>query len=210
MLRLTTDAELAADADNIELLGATHPLVLVAAQHVGLSGVSTASFRVRSDLVPPGRYPIAIYGWTRFDTRDTLTLRYISTDQDVEAVADSLLAMALDGDHEATIESKDVELLEQRHHMEWCSARDRHVSRAHTAAAQRVASLHAQRDRQLRTLEENASKVIDAKIMKMRQSQMASAREKYDRLIAQHQKAVGGAELVTRHLATAMLEVVAP
>ncbi|WCI09661.1 helicase-related protein [Arthrobacter sp. OVS8] len=151
-LRLTTDAELAANEDDVELLGATHPFVLVAAEHAALSGVPTASLRVRSDLVPPGRYPVAVHSWTRFDARDTLTLRYISTDPSVEAVADVLLAMAVDGDPQAAMGSRQGELLEQRHHVEWELARDNHVTRAKAAGAQRVASLRAQRDRQLRVV----------------------------------------------------------
>ena len=210
VLRLTTDAELAADEDDVELLGATHPIVLVAAQHATLSGVPRASLRVRSDLVPPGRYPVAVHSWTRFDSRDTLTLRYVSTDASVEAAADALLAMAVDGDPQTSLGATQAEMLEQRHHIEWEAARNKHVARAKAAGAQRVASLRAQRDRQLRVVEENASKVSDAKIVKMRQSELAAIQEKFDRLIAQHERAVTGADLITKQLATALLEVEAP
>lgn len=209
-LRLTTDAELAADDDEVELLGPTHPIVLAAAQHAVLSGVPRASLRVRSELVPPGRYPIAVHSWTRFDSHDTLTLRYVSTDPSVEAVADALLAMAVDGESEAGLGTTQVEMLEQRHHTEWQLARDKHVARAKAAGAQRVASLRAQRDRQLRVVEESASKVSDARIVKMRQSELATIQEKFDRLIAQHERAVSGSDLITKQLATAILEVEAP
>ena len=68
----------------------------------------------------------------------------------------------------------------------------------------------AQRDRQLRVVEENASKVSDAKIVKMRQSELAAIQDKFDRLIAQHERAVTGSDLITKQLATALLEVEAP
>jgi superfamily II DNA or RNA helicase len=210
VLRLTTDSELAANEDDVELLGATHPIVLAAAQHAALAAVPTASLRVRSDLVPPGCYPVAVHSWTRFDSRDTLTLRYVSTDASVEAAADALLAMAVDGDLRAGLAPVQAEMLEQRHHVEWVSARDKHVARAKAAGAQRVASLKAQRDRQLRVVEENAGKVSDAKIVKMRQGELAAVQEKFDRLIARHQRAVTGADLITKQLATALLEVEAP
>ncbi|MFF2031101.1 helicase-related protein [Arthrobacter sp. NPDC058192] len=209
-LRVTTEAELAADEDEVELLGATHPLVLAAAQRAALSGAPTASLRVRSDLVPPGRYPLAVHGWTRFDSRDTLTLRYVSTDPIVEAAADALLATAVDGDPDSSVGPSQADALGQRHHVEWEAARDRHVSHAKAAGAQRVASLRAQRDRQLRVVEESARKVNDSKIVKMRQSELASIQEKFDRLIEQHQRALTGADLITKHLATVLLEVEAP
>lgn len=210
VLRLTTDAELAADDDDVELLGATHPIVLAAAQHAALSGVPMASLRVRSELVPPGHYAVAVHSWTRFDSHDTLTLRYVSTDPSVEAAADTLLAMAVDGDPHARLSPIQAEALEQRHHAEWQSARDKHVARARAAGVQRVASLRTQRDRQLRVVKENASKVNDAKIVKMRMSELAAIQDKFDRLIDQHERAVNGSDLMTRPLAIAILEVEAP
>ena len=50
----------------------------------------------------------------------------------------------------------------------------------------------------------------DAKIVKMRQSELATIQEKFDRLIAQHERAATGSDLVTRQIATALLEVEAP
>jgi len=209
-LRFTTDAELAADEDDVELLGATHPIVLAAAQHAALSGVPRASLRVRSQQVPPGRYPVAVHSWTRLDSRDTLTLRYISTDPLVEAAAGALLAMAVDNDSKETLSPPELEMLEQRHHIEWEAARGKHVARAKAAGAQRVASLKAQRDRQLRVVEESASKVSETKIVKMRQSELAAIRDKFDRLIEQHERAVTGSDLMTKPLANVLLEVETP
>lgn len=208
-LRLTTGAALA-DEDDVELLGSTHPLVLVAAQCAALSGSPTASLRVHSGLVPPGRYPIAIHGWTRFDSRDSLTLRYISTDPNVEAAAGTLLAMAEDGSPTASIGPVEADELDQRHHLEWESSRDKHVARAMTAGTQRVASLRAQRDRQLLAIQERTNGVRDSNIVRMYQSELANVKDKFDRLIAQHESAVTGSDLVTRQIATAILEVVAP
>ncbi|MEW2144174.1 helicase-related protein [Micromonospora vinacea] len=210
VLRVTTDPELAADDTDVELLSATHPLVLLAAQHAALPGAPTASLRVRSDVVPPGGYPIAVHAWTRLDVRDSLTLRYITTDPAVEAAAGSLLALAIDGDGGLTLSQFEVDVLEQRHQREWEVAREQHVARARAAGAQRVASLRAQRDRQLRVVKENADKVSDPKIVKMRQSELIAVRDKFDRLIAQHDRAVTGADLITRHLTNVFLEVEAP
>ncbi|MCW3842502.1 DEAD/DEAH box helicase [Micromonospora yasonensis] len=210
VLRVTTDPELAADDTDVELLSATHPLVLLAAQHAALPGAPMASLRVRSDVVPPGSYPIAVHAWTRLDVRDSLTLRYISTDPAVEVAADSLLTLAVDGDASVALYESDVDALEQRHQREWEVARNQHVARARAAGAQRVASLRAQRDRQLHVVQENADKVSDPKIVKMRQSELIAVRDKFDRLIAQHERAVTGADLITRHLATVSLEVEAP
>jgi hypothetical protein len=59
-------------------------------------------------------------------------------------------------------------------------------------------------------VEETASKVRDAKIVKMRQSELAAIQDKFDRLIEQHERAVNGSDLITKPLAIALLEVEAP
>ncbi|MEV6927605.1 SNF2-related protein [Dactylosporangium sp. NPDC051485] len=207
VLQLTTDPELAADDDAVELLAPTHPLVVAAAKHAALIDVPVASLRVRSNLVPPGRYPVAIHAWTRLDSHDTLTLRYISTDPQAEAAAGELLANATDGDSGHTVSSSDSDALDQRHHTEWASARDTHETRARAAATQRAASLRAQRDRQLKVIEESASRVSDPNILRMRQGERVAVEEKFDRLIAQHERAP---DLLTRQLATVLLEVAKP
>lgn len=207
VLRLTTDPDLATDDDDVELLAPTHLLVMAAAEHAALSDVPFASLRVRSAAVPPGRYPVAVHAWTRLDSRDTLTLRYISMASQVEAVAGELLAKATDGDPGQIIAPADTDALDHRHHSEWASARETHEQRACAAAAQRVASLRAQRDRQLKVIDESARRVSDPNILRMRQSERAAVQEKFDRLIAQHERTP---DLVTRQLATVLLEVVKP
>ncbi|RYF60049.1 MAG: helicase [Comamonadaceae bacterium] len=208
-IRVSTDATLAED-NEVELVSATHPLVSVAASHAAFTTLSTASLRVRSDLVAPGIYPIAVHSWTRIDTRDTLTLRYISLDPDVETAADRLLASAVDGDPDTTVGPAESDLLEQRHFAEWESARAKHISRSSAAGAQRVASLQAQQDRQVHFLEEAMGVVQDPKILKMRRSELVSVRAKFDRLIEQQRRAESRADLLSHHIATAILEVIAP
>ncbi|GAA1376643.1 DEAD/DEAH box helicase [Catellatospora chokoriensis] len=206
-LYLTTDPELASDDDNIELLAPTHPLVMAAAASAALAGVPFASMLVQSNLVPPGQYPIAVHAWTRLGTADTLTLRYISTDPDVEAAAGVLLAQAVDGDPDSVVPTVDMDALDLRHHLEWSAARDKHRARAGALADQRMASLRAQRDLQVQAVERNASKVDDPNILRMRRGELARIREKFHRLIAQHERVP---DLLTRQLATVLLEVVKP
>ncbi|WP_140425744.1 DEAD/DEAH box helicase [Cryobacterium sp. N19] len=209
VLKVTTNAELA-DTDDVELLGATHPLVLVSSQHAALANSPTVALRAQSNLVAPGTYPLAIYSWTRFDSRDSMTLRYISTSPEVEAAAGGLLAVALDADSNAFVSRAETDALDERHHTEWEYARETHVARATASAKQRVASLRAQRDRQLSTVELQATNVSEPNIVRMRESELSNIQDKFDRLIAQHERAIAGSDLVTKRLAVVVLEVVKP
>ena len=95
--------------------------------------------------------------WTRLDARDSLTLRYVSTDPQVEAHAGALLAerstaapISVSG-----LAPDDLDALAERHNAEWQAARETHVARAGAVAEQRIASLRAQRDSQTRAIEES-------------------------------------------------------
>jgi ATP-dependent helicase HepA len=211
VLRLTTDPALGADEPNVELLTTTHPLVLAAAYRTAFtSGAPTASLRVRTDIVPAGKYLISIHAWTRLQVRDSLTLRYIALDPAVEAAADKLLPIADDGDFDTQISPTELSALEVQLHSDWDAARQEHVAHVRDSAAQRVAALRAQRDRQLNIKDANLLFVTDPKIRRMRESERAALQDNYDRMIASVERAASGADLLTRHLATVMLEVALP
>lgn len=210
VLRMTIDPGIAADEDDVELIAPTHPLVLTAAASAKLDGVPQAALKVHSGLVPPGVYPVAIHAWTRLDARDSLTLRYISTHPQVEANAGALLTAAVDRDPGTTsqwLTPEDLDALDERHHAEWQAARETHVARARALAEQRIASLRAQRDSQVRAIGESLRDVTDPRILRMRRSELDSARDRFDRLIKQHDRIP---DLTTRPLATVLLEVVQP
>ncbi|MET7668181.1 helicase-related protein [Micromonospora luteifusca] len=209
VLRLTIDPGIAADEDDVELISPTHPLVLTAATGAALDAVPWATLKVHSTAVPPGVYPVAIHGWTRLDARDSLTLRYVSTDPQVEAHAGALLAAAVDGgpDLGSGLTPDDLDALAERHNAEWQAARETHVARAGAVAEQRIASLRAQRDSQMRAIEESLRDVTDPRILRMRNSELNSVRDRYDRLIKQHDRKP---DLTTRAFATVLLEVAQP
>lgn len=206
VLNLTTDPDVAADLPDVELLNNTHPLVRTAAQHAALPGTAFSSLRVRTEALAPGTYPVAIHGWTRLDVRDSFTFRYVSTDPKVESVAVELITAADDG-MDSTLDTAVAEALDARHHGEWSRARAEHVDRATTAARQRAASFRAQRDGRLAVIKRAEANAADAKIRRMRQSEAATVQSEFDSLIAAQDRAAKGADLVTRHIATILLEV---
>jgi ATP-dependent helicase HepA len=209
-MRMTTSQELAADDTEVELLDSTHPLVRMAARHTTLSSTPVTAGRVRSADAAPGVYPIAIYTWTHIDVHDRTALRYVSINPAMEELAPTLLGDATEVDNPIRPTTADEDLLAQRHLDQWRRAHTIHVERVAEASGRRVAALRAQLDRRVRWLEGSVAYAADLKIVKMRESELTGIRDEFSRLIARHDRAASSADVIARHLATVVLEVVAP
>ncbi|WP_454729186.1 helicase-related protein [Cellulosimicrobium protaetiae] len=207
VLRLTTDPELVEGSDDVELLGPTHPLVRVAAQNARPDRATETSMRVASNLLPAGFYDIGVYGWTHVTRRERFTLRYVSTDPRCEAHAAELLANATAGELQRN--SNAHKLLEERHHDAWSKERAKHVERTLTLLERQARNLTTRHDRRARRLESRASAVADANIQTMTRGQIVNEASALERQLDDLNRARMSVDLLSRHLGTVHLEVVA-
>ncbi len=208
-LRMTTDAALAEESDDIELLGPIHPLVRVAAASAQATGPVQSTLRVTSALVPPGRYPVAVYAWTRFGARVSLTLRFVAEVPQIEENAAALLAASSGGDAPALDEAA-TRMLDRRHAALWAETRATHRDREAVSTGRRIAALTAQRARRLAVVGRQLDAATHPDIAVMKAGELRAAGAAFDRLLNAQKQAGGRADLTARHLANVLLEVVAP
>ncbi len=208
VLRLTTDPDLVEGEPDVELLGPTHPLVRVAAEGARLERQVTASMRVASDLVPPGRYEIAVHGWTHVGRRDRFGLRYVSQDPLCEQHAAELLAEADDAAQPRAASGADA--LERRHHELWRREKERHVEASSTLLDRQARNLRARHARRVLSLESRGATVTDPGIQAMTRRQIENEQLNLDRQLEELEEARTSADVIARHLATVTLEVVTP
>ena len=209
VLGLTTDPGLAEDADGVELLGPTHPLVRVAARAAQTGGPVVAGLYATSSDVPPGRYAVGIYAWTRFGLHTALTLRFVAEDPRVEERASELLAGAVDGDP-ATFDAATRVALDRRHARLWADTRVEHRQRQAASTGRRAAALIAQRLRRLGAIQRQFDSATHPDIAAMKAGELRAAEVAFDRLLAAQDRAAGRADVTAQHLADVLLEVVAP
>lgn len=209
VLGLTTDPGLAQDADDVELLGPTHPLVRVAAVKAKAKGPMVAALRAVSSDVPAGRYAIGIYAWTRFGLHTALTLRFVAEDPQVEENASQLLAGAVDG-HLSEAAEMTTAALDRRHAGLWAEARTEHKKRHTTSTGRRTNALKAQKARRLSGIRRQLDAASHPDIAAMKAGELRAAEVAYDRLLSAQDRSAGRADLTAQHLAVVLLEVVAP
>lgn len=209
VLSMTTDPELTEEAGNVELLSSSHPLVLLAARRFHLSDPVHVSAVVTSKEVEPGDYPVAVYAWTRFGVRDSLTYRFVAENEAIEERAASLLAACTDsgGKH---IEEVQSARLDERHATVWTQARAKHQSQHIAAVERRTVALSSQKARRLSIIERQLESATHPDIIVMKAGERTSAEASFDRLISAQRQAASRADLASRHVASILLRVVAP
>ncbi|KRD41334.1 hypothetical protein ASE38_17150 [Cellulomonas sp. Root930] len=209
VLSMTTDPDLAEEADDIELLGPTHPLVRVAARAAQFAGPVQATLGVVSDRVPPGRIPVGIYAWTRFGSRNSLTFRFVAQGHDVEEWASELLSAAVSANVPPLDEAAATEL-DHRHALLWAEALTKHRDQQAASVERRTAALTSQKARRLEGIRRQLDAATHSDIAAMKAGELRAAGAAFDRLLDAQKQAAGRADLTGRLLANVLLEVVAP
>jgi hypothetical protein len=203
--RMTFDPGLA-DADDIELLSPSHPLVRAAAKFVGEPhGTVSASVTAASAELPSGRYPFAVYGWTTLGIRDEFEIRVLTPKptQD-DAVARALLTADTGS---ATASDADVPVLEAAHYDAWVSARAEHIEQTRVYVAAQLASLKLSHRARVAQLEDQIAAATHPNIVRMHEGTLRSAEDDYSSRTKELDLAAERCDVTTVLLCTGVLEV---
>jgi ATP-dependent helicase HepA len=203
--RMTFDPELA-DADDVELLSPSHPLVRAAARFVGEPrGTTSVSLSVASAELPPGRYPFAVYGWTTLGIRDEFELRVLTP----HPAQDDVVARALltAGTGSATASDADAEVLDSAHYDAWALARAEHMERTRVHVAAQIASLKLSHRARVAQLEDQIATATHPNIVRMYEGTLRSAQDDYLSRTKELELAAERCDVTTVLLCSGVLEV---
>lgn len=206
-LTLTFDAATAADRRDIAFINPTHPLARQAAQAVNPDAPPLCILRAVTDKVAPGRYPYAICRWQKLGLKDDFAFQPLCTDP---ALADHLLTLLASAEAGATsqpLTTDEETALEQVHYRLWSDARAEHIEQVQQVALNRIASLDTTHTARLVVLEEQRDSAADARIRRMRESQIEAARRDYERRATELRKAPDQADVMSEAVAFGVLIV---
>lgn len=207
-LPITFDAACAAQHPEATFVMPLHPLVKQAAAAVDVRQPIMTALKAGSKSVPAGRYGFAIYQWQFRGIREDLVLMPISQPESVAQHIGRLLENAVDADTPAHVEAGDREALDEEHYRRWFDARTDHRSRTNELVRFRRESLSTSHHARMALLNEQFGKTDDAKIRRMRQSQIATAEADYARRTADLDAAVDTADIVWTPVAYGTLTIV--
>lgn len=204
--KLTLDPSLAVN-DDVELLSTAHELVRAAARRIGVpTPDSRVSLRVESDLVPPGRYPFAVYGWKTLGVRDNFELTIVTPRDEVAGQFTDLLLAAVDG--EFGLSAEQAEVVEALHYETWAEARSRHVESTRVHVATQLASLQLSHKARTAQLEDQLAEASHPNIVRMQEGKLRRAQEDFARRRDELQRAETRCDVTASRICQGVLEVV--
>ena len=160
-----------------------HPLVRQAARYQDRSETAHVSLTVSSRSLPADEYPFALYHWRKAGVRVDDTLIAITTDSVMDGTLMQLLPGAIDAHTEARVFDEASNVLDRRHHGEWSAARANHVAENRELVQHRLQSLKVSHQARCKLLEDQVQRATDDKIRRMKESELARARNDYEQRV---------------------------
>ncbi|MDO9576171.1 MAG: helicase-related protein, partial [bacterium] len=208
-LTVTFESECAIQHPEAVFIMPLHPLVKQAANSFDGGGKIVTVLKVKSELVPPGKYEFSIYQWQFYGIKEDLVLRPIASSEAVTAHLTELLEKA-EAVQEDKVEDKEISVwdnLDEQHYKLWSAAREKHRQKTRDLAKYRRESLSISHRARINLLEEQLRKSDNEKIKKMKQSQLATADADYSRRLQDLDIAVERADITATPVAYGILYV---
>lgn len=210
---ITFDSECAMEERKALFITPVHPLTLQAARHLSRNpDMVRCALRVSDDSVEPGVYPFAVYEWKFEGIRPELQLVSVCERTEVEEMLFEYLEQGIPDDsapalpHDAEM-TPILQQLESRQRQKWEARLDEHRQSTARHCDVRRASLKHSFDQKIATLEHQLNEATSSNIQKMREGQLARARTKKDRKLAEVEAEQQKADIHTRCVAVGVVRV---
>ena len=210
-LSITFESDCATEHPDAAFVMPLHPLAKQAAAALlsDMDQKAVAKLKVQTNEVPAGRYEFVIYQWQFHGIREDQALKPIASSDAVTPHLARLLEKAVDAATEGQDDNDSPvwDELEAQHYQLWSAAHAEHRQRTQELAAYRRESLSTSHRARIGLLNEQLGHANDAKIRRMRQSQIDSAEADYARRIQELDRAIERADVVHEPVACGVLIV---
>lgn len=207
-LALTFDAATAADRRDIAFITPNHPLARQAAQAIEPATPVISNLSVTVCDLPLGRHPYAIYRWRKLGIKEDFTFQPVCADPSVADRMLELLESSRSGESDPPITPDEEYDLEQTHHRLWSDARAEHIEQISYVSQTRLASLDATHTARISLLEEQRNNATDARIRRMREAQIETAKRDYERRARELREATEQGDIIAEAVVFGTITVV--
>ncbi|MEI6268264.1 MAG: SNF2-related protein [Methylococcaceae bacterium] len=207
-LALTFNQETAVERRDLIFITPTHPLTQQAALSVEPLSPLFCNLGVKSDKVPTGRYPYAIYRWRKLGIKEDFTFQPVCTHPELTGYMLELFekAMPVNNDN-LHISSEQENLLEKSHYQLWLDTRATHIEQVAQQASSRLASLKTTHAARITLLEEQRDNMTESRIRRMRVAQIDAAIRDYQVHADKLEQAPKQADLLAEVVAFGILTI---
>ncbi|WP_295429214.1 helicase-related protein, partial [uncultured Thiodictyon sp.] len=207
-LAITFDQATADEQRLIAFITPMHPLARQAAEAEEPAAVLTCNLTAQTNVVPPGRYPFAIYRWRRIGLKDDFTFQPICLDPRLNEHILEFLEAAISSEPGPNAIAIDEEsALEEAHYRLWSNSRAQQIEQVINLARAQIASLDATHAARVLLLNDQFNTATDARIRRMREAQIAAATRDYERRRTALSRAADFGEILAEPVVVGLLEL---
>lgn len=198
----------AADADSKAFfITPMHPLVKQAAMYFAAGETVNIHIEYYSPELPVGKYDFSVYAWNYVGMQHKFKVVPVCENDDISNSFNDILL-------ESTISASNVQLnkdvlsvLESKHVNLWQTERETYISEVKNTANYKLESIGNNYRSRKRVFEQRMHDISDEKIVRMYQSELLTATEKYNRLVGEINDQIQRADIHTSLVAQGVLEI---
>jgi ATP-dependent helicase HepA len=206
-LRVTFEPAAADEDRSATFITPTHPLARQAAKCFEPADTLACSLSAQSLNIAPGRYPFAIYRWKVMGETESFVFQPVCDSGDHAKALLELLENSTATQDTIAMTAIEEERLEAIHYQTWMSRRADHIESVTQSAKVRKASLKASHQARVALLEEQIVQATDARIRRMKESQLDAANRDFERRSQELERVSGQAEIVAEVAVVGVLVV---
>lgn len=206
-LAITFHQESASKDKNAFFITAMHPLVKQAAMHFATIVPAYISLSYTSDSIPKGEYAFSIYAWNYVGARSRFRLVAVSENDTISDEIFDFLANGTDAPPVKNDFSARWQILEMRQISMWNKERQNFIEDVNLSASYKLASLEGNFKYRKRGLERQISKARDESIIRMKQSELENAKERYAVKVASIKQQIAQSDIHTSLIANGVIHI---
>ncbi len=202
--KITFNGQYAAEHQDIVFIMPTHPLVKQALSCFEDEPVFT-SLKAHTTSIPEGTYPFIIFEWLYKGVKPDNKLQVITADNLPNNVFLEAIYNAYNGNLDATTVNQSS--LEKLHFQIWQFAKEDYKRYAEQIIGFKKESLISSQSARQKTIEDRLKKETDPRIIRMKQSQLATQKQNFVEKMDELEKQIQQSDIVTRKLVVGILQV---
>lgn len=207
ILNITFDSNCWNDNPDVTFVSITHPLTQMAAYYFQSKEQIVAELSVKSDAVPAGRYPFAVYQWKLSGEREDVQLKPIAANDEINDKLLELLKNSYTANISSEIDTPNWDSVDNKHYDIWKQAQKEHKKSTNELINYKEASLKTSHAARIAIIQEQLSKSNERNYTQMTQGKLRIAQEDFEYHMSLLNEAKTKSDILVETLAYGILDV---
>lgn len=205
--KITFHAEVASQERKAFFITPMHPLVKQAAKYFATDEKSYLKIVYKSEDLPEGKYPFAIYAWNYVGMQPTFRVIPICENETIRKELINILQEAENIKEDIAVNKGDWSGLESRHIALWQYEKEKYLQDVENTVNYKIESISSNYRNRKRNYEQKIRDAFEEKILRIYQGELQSATENYNAKMTEIKNKASRADIHTSLIANGIVVI---